>query len=163
MIKKKISPKVQQAVEKYLGSLGFSRTDLTDKQWEIITNYVKTQRMKVPILLVFGVVSACLGFLYFQHAKSYIDYAALDEVIFISKAGKEPFISLKPDDIKKCFDYFTHGYFMAGFIFAGSVFCFTSIFILIPLTRRENKRMFKAFIPCKQEPENILSMKSSII
>ena len=153
MTKKEVSPKVQQAAEKYLGSLGYSRTDLTDKQWEIIINYVKTQRMVVPFLLVFGVVSACLGFLFLQSAKSYIAYVVPKEVIFISKAGQEPFISLKPDDIKEYIDYFTHGYFMAGYLFMLTVFLFIFIFVNIPLTRRENKRMFEAFIPHKQEPK----------
>ncbi len=164
MGKRKISKKVEQAAEKYLGSLGSSRTDLTNKQWEIIANYVKTERMKVPILLVFGVIFACLGFLYLQRAKSHIAYVVPDEVIFISKAGQEPSIPLKPDDIKEHIDYFTHGYFMTGSLFILTVFFFTFVFITIPLTRRGNKRMFEAFISHRQKsktasPGNRMSLE----
>jgi hypothetical protein len=148
---RKISPKIQLAAEKYLTSLGSSREQLTDKQWEIIANYVKTRRMKVPILLTGGIFCACMGFLYSWYAKNHIANILPDEAVFVSKANKESAITLKPDDIKEHIDYLTHAYFMAGSLFILTVFMLGAVSICIPLMRRGNRKMLKAFIPRKQE------------
>lgn len=153
MAKKKISPKVQKAAKKYLVSLGSSREQLTDKQWQIIANYMKTERKKVPILLVFGVVWACMCFLCFRYAKNHIARIVPNEVVFVSKADKESTITLKPDDIKEHIDYLRDAYFNAGSLFVLTVFMFTSVFITIPLMRRANRKMLEAFIPRRQEPQ----------
>ena len=59
MAKKKVSPKVQQNAEQYLVSLGSSRELLTDKQWEIVTNFIKAQRIRrwVTVFFLFMALS----------------------------------------------------------------------------------------------------------
>ena len=164
MTRKKISPKIQQAAEKYLGSLGSSRTDLTDKQWEIVVNHVKTQRMRVPILLVFGIIFAGLSLWAFWLGKKGMDSIMPNEtslVTFVSKAGDKS-VSLNPDDMKNYIKAVTELYWQCGLSFTLAISFFVFAFITIPLTRRGNKRIFEAFIPHRQEtisPRNRTSLE----
>jgi membrane-associated protease RseP (regulator of RpoE activity) len=138
MSKKKISPKVHQSAERYLASLDSSRELLTNEQWDIIVNYVKAQRMKVPILLILGVIQLCLAFIYFQRTNKYI----------------ASIIPLTQDYIKKSVEYIRDGYFMTGSLFVLAVSSFTFV-LLVPIVRGWNKRMLKPFIPHKQELKTI--------
>ncbi len=163
MTKKKISPKAQQAAEKYLGSLGSSRTNLTDKQWEIIANYVKTEKMKMPVLLVFGIICAGLSFWAFwlgEKGMASIIPEKAHLITFVSKTGEES-TPVNPDEFKNYMKAVIGLYWKCGSSFILAIFCFVSAFIIIPLTRRGNKRIFEAFIPRRQETTSPRNRASS--
>lgn len=152
MAKKKISKKVQQAAEKYLDSLGSSREQLTDKQWEATVNYVKSRQIaKVAIifLLVFGVINACLSFWTFQlgrkGAASIVPNEA-GQVIFVSKAGEKS-MPINVNDIKNYMKAVAELYWQCGSCFVLATVFFAWVLISIPLTRRANRKMFEALVP----------------
>lgn len=150
---KKISPKIQQAAEKYLDSLGSSQEELTEKQREIVANCFKTRRIRVLILLVLGLIVAGVGFWSFQLGKkalaSVVPHEA-DKIIFVSKTGEQS-MPVQPGDVKKYTKVVTKLYWNCGACYVLAVFFLTSAFIIVPLSIRENKKILKAFIPRRQE------------
>lgn len=156
---KKISPKIQQAAEKYLDSLGSSREQLTEKQWEVVIGYVKyrrTSKQAVVTLLVFGTILACLALLAFQHSKKGVTSVIpkeVDKVVFIYKTNGESSKSLRPDDIRNYIRATAKLSWHTGSSFVLAIFMFGFAFIIIPLLRRRNRKMLEAFIQHKQETE----------
>jgi hypothetical protein len=148
MTRKKISPRLQQAAEKYLSSIGASRADLSEKQWEIVVKHVKTQRMAVLILLIFGVILAGLSFWAFRLGEKGMASIIPEKahlITFVSKTGEES-ASINPEDIKNYMKAVVDSYWNCGSSFALAGLFFTYAFITIPLTKRANKKMLEAFI-----------------
>jgi len=158
MAKKKISLKVQQTAEKYLASLGSSREQLTDKQWETVANYVKSRpiaKLAIIFLLIFGVINACLSFWTFQLGKKGMVSIMPNEtgqVIFVSKAGEKS-ASLSRDYMNNYIKTVTDLYWQCGSSFTLAISLFALVLIAVPFTSRANRKLLEALIPRKQEPE----------
>jgi len=158
MAKKKISPKVQEATEKYLTSLGSSKEQLTEKQWEIVTNYVKSRRvakLTITFFLIAGIFNAGLCYWAFhlgKHAINSMIPSETAQVTYVSKNGEKS-IPLTPASITDYMKAAANLYWSAGSSFVLAVFFF-SWFIIAPLLRRSNRKMLEAFIPhITEEPK----------
>lgn len=149
MSKKKISPKIQQAAEKYLASLGSSREQLTDKQWETLAAHIKLQRNRKIgriVFLLFGIIFASLTVWVFCITKERIQFYVPDDTISIQMYGQEPVISLEPEQIENI---------IKGYVDLGSgiarLFDFTllnfAFFGLSWLINREHNKILRVFIP----------------
>jgi hypothetical protein len=151
MFKRKISKKAQKAAEKYLHSLGSSREQLTDKQWNVVANYSKKQRLIVPSLLLCGVLSAGLSFWTFQlsnKAVSSIIPSETTKVVFVFKANEE-FMSQKSSSFCRRVSAATQLYWYVGATYIITISCFIAAFITTPLARRNQKKVLNPFIPRK--------------
>ena len=160
MAKKKISKKVQQAAEKYLDSLGSSREQLSDKQWEVFANYVKSRRMVVLIVtlsLGVGIFSARFSLRAFQRGNEEIASLIPEEVqkvVFVSKAGEE-ISTLVPGIIKLDVKNAAWAYWQSAAGLTVAAFVFLQLLIYILLDRRNMKKTVEAFIPRKQKTQTI--------
>ncbi|MDD5327861.1 MAG: hypothetical protein PHY02_08630 [Phycisphaerae bacterium] len=156
MARKKISPRIQQAAEKYLDSIGASKADLSDKQWEIVADYVKAQRMVVPLLLIIGIISIGVSIWSFRLGEKGMASIIPEKahlIKFISKTGEES-TPVNPDEIKNYTEVIMGLYWKCGSFFMLAGFCFMFAFVNVPLNRRRNKRVFEAFIPHRQEDKS---------
>ena len=148
---KKISPKVQLAAEKYLASLGSSKEQLTDKQWEIVVNYMKFRRtanLTIIGSLLFGVFIACSSFWALNCGKKAIDSIVPNdtrEIVFISKPG-ETSIPVSPDYMKNYIKAVAKMYWHHGAEFVLAMWLFGLAAVSISL-RRDKQKMLEAFIP----------------
>ena len=134
MAKKKISKKVQQAAEKYLASLDSSREQLTDKQWEVFINYIKTERnfkMFMPILFLLMIVMACCTIHAFKFTNKSINKIVPDEVVYVRKATDESTISLEPSQIEEHLEWIRDLSSNTALLFMGTVLIATVFFIRI--------------------------------
>ncbi len=84
---KKISAKVQRATEEYLGSLGWSREQLTEKQWKTVATHVKSKRyLKVVCVfsLLLVVVWIWIGTWSFGLVNDLIDRLTPEKIVYFS-------------------------------------------------------------------------------
>ncbi|MHC4157967.1 MAG: hypothetical protein ACYSSO_02705 [Planctomycetota bacterium] len=151
MTRKKISQKIQQAAEKYLASHGSSREQLTDKQWEVFANYVKSRRMVVlfvTLSLAISIFNAYLSLLAFQLGNQGVSSmipSEAERVIFISKAGEEISSSV-PSLLKLNAKYAGLAYWLSGLFLITAIFFFLQLLSYILLDRRNMKKTIDAFI-----------------
>ena len=140
---KKISPKLQQAAEKYLLTLGSSRQYLTDKQWEIFLRHFKVERqlrwMTPFILLPFAIIMTFITFIAFRRANQTISSLVPDEVVYVRKANEETPVAIKPDQIKAYLNYIQKGAWLSGAGLANSTLLFTVIVLSIILKGHRRK------------------------
>ena len=154
MAKKKISPKVQHAAEKYLASLGSSREQLTDKQWEVFVNYVKVQRSFktcMPIILLLAIICAYFTFFGFQKTNKLITRVVPDEVIYVTKEASESPISLEPDIIKGYLERVRDLSFDTAGLFMITVMML-NVFVLRLIFKKHRLKAIEALVQRKQEP-----------
>jgi hypothetical protein len=158
MAKRKISQKTQQTAEKYLVSLGSSREQLSDKQWEVFANYVKSRRMLVLIVtlsLGAGIFSGRFSLRAFQRGNEEIALLIPEEVqkvVFVSKAGEE-ISTLVPGIIKLDAKNAALAYWRSAAGLTVAAFFFLQLLLYILLDRRNMKKTVEAFIPREQKPE----------
>jgi len=153
MAAKKISPKVQQATEKYLASLGSSRDQLTEKQWQTIANYIRAQRMKVLFFLIFGIIFACVSFWAYQLGNKGATLTIpneADEVIFVSKADAASTEPLKAEHIRNCVQRVGALQWRSGMTFTIALYFLVFTF-MVPFERTQMKKTLRPFIPLKQD------------
>ena len=154
---KKISPKIQQAAEKYLASLGSSREQLTEEQWRVLATHIKRQphlkRSRI-VLLFFGIIFGSLTILGFCLTNKRVRLYVPDDTVSIQKAGSESATSLKPEEIENII----RGYIRFGSnitrSFDFTVFFFVS-FGIFWLTERELNKILRVFIPKREPTESI--------
>jgi hypothetical protein len=163
MVTKKISPKVQLAAEKYLALLGSSKEQLTDRQWQVVINYVKSQsvaKLAITFLLIFCILTAYLSFWAFKLGQKGINSIVPNqtaEIILISKSGEKS-QPIKPDEMKNYTKAIAKLYWHHGAEFVMAMFML-SLVILSFVERRAKRKMLEAFIPRAGEsqttsPEN---------
>jgi hypothetical protein len=150
MFKRKISKKAQKAAEKYLNSLGSSREQLTDKQWNAVVNYVKRQRPRIPIFifLILSLIMAGLSFWAFQSGSKLISIATPSEtieVIFVSEAGEE---SVEASDFSCYIRSVAKSYWHCGNAYALTLLNLFALFIFC-FYRHTQRKTLEAFIPRK--------------
>lgn len=150
MAGKKISPKVQLAAEEFLASIGSSREQLTERQWEAVARAVKglkTAKIAIAALLVFGAVCAGLSFWGFSLGSRMITSAVPEgtkEIVFISEAGEES----RPEsaDYMKCYIRaaarisWQHGTQLG----LAAAFCYTAI--IGAMSRRDKRKLLQALL-----------------
>lgn len=159
MARKKISPKVQQATEKYLASLGSSREKLTQEQWEIIANHIRLQRITkliVVILLIGVVINLLFACIWLKMCHESMETLISEKFSYINKFKEELSSPLQLYLVKLGV---VGGLVVPSFAL-GCKFCIM-LFLLIsavatPFEIRKNKRNLEAFIPHTQEPKTAL-------
>lgn len=155
MAGKKISPKLQQITNKYLVSIGTSRADLSEKQWEIVAKHIKNQRITVSIILISGVIMAGLSLWAFRLGKKGLASMIPEKthlITLVSETGEES-APINPEDMKNYMKAVADLYWNCGSTFILASIFFAQAFITVPLTRRANKKMLEAFISHKQEQD----------
>jgi len=104
MSKKKVSHKLQQGCEKYLASLGSSRDQLTEIQWEVLVNNVgveQTFRWAIPFfILPFALFHICLTVWSVHRTNELVNLAVPNEAVYVSKTKGGLSTLLAPDQIK---------------------------------------------------------------
>ncbi|MGA2070927.1 MAG: hypothetical protein ABSG97_06220 [Sedimentisphaerales bacterium] len=132
MWKIKTSPKVLKATDKYIASIGRKREELTEEQWNLMVNYIKTRRLAIPSLIFFGLICAIFTLMYYHLGHKYLTMAIPHHTVTISFEGQQEPITLSPEEIRKYSTYVTDCYMMAG---TQLMLAFESlIFIVISLT-----------------------------
>jgi len=159
MAKKKISPKIQEATEKYLASLGSTREKLTDKQWEIIANHIKRQRatkLIVAILLICVVISFLFACVWLKMCHESIETLISEKFSYINEFKEELSSPLQLYLIKLGI---VGGLVVPSFAL-GSKLVIILFFLLsaitYPFDMRREKRTIEAFIPPTQEAKTTL-------
>ena len=153
MFKRNPSPKIQQATEKYLGSLGSSREQLTDKQWRIVTKHVKFQRMVKPIVLcclMLGLMLMGITLFYHRWARYDIERVTPNHPIDLRELGDDGTIRVYPQQIKEYLELLASMSFYTGPAFILGVLLLVAVFA-VPLRIYENKKKFEEFIPRKNQ------------
>jgi hypothetical protein len=153
MTKKKIYQKDQQSAEKFLASYGTSREKLTEKQWEIVVNHFRNKRntrVAIPLFLLLSVFFIWLTIWSFQRTNNLIVQVVPDEVIYVSKAGTETPIAIKPESIKTYLESLKkHStQITIGLIFAPFTF---TMFICLSVFKKHKLKVIEAIIECKEE------------
>ncbi len=105
MTLQKLSPKLENATESYLISLGSSRGSLTDDQFRVVAKYVKVRKSQpyhTVALMVFVAIKALLIVAVLMMAIYFVESAIpknVKEVVFISPTGENriPTIMIKTD------------------------------------------------------------------
>jgi len=153
MFKRNPSPKIQRATEKYLGSLGSSREQLTDKQWRIVTKHVKFQRMVKPIVLcclMLGLMLMGITLFYHRWARYDIERVTPNHPIDLRELGDDGTIRVYPQQIKEYLELLASMSFYTGPAFILGVLLLVAVFA-VPLRIYENKKKFEEFIPRKNQ------------
>jgi len=153
MFKRNPSPKIQRATEKYLGSLGSSREQLTDKQWRIVTKHVKFQRMVKPIVLcclMLGLMLMGITLFYHRWARYDIERVTPNHPIDLRELGDDGTIRVYPQQIKEYLELLASMSFYTGPSFILGVLLLVAVFA-VPLRIYENKKKFEEFIPRKNQ------------
>ena len=153
MAGKKIYQKDQQAAEKFLDSHLTSRENLTEKQWEIIVNHFRNKRnirVGLPIILLSAVFHTWLAIWAFQRTNNLISQVVPNEVIYVSKAGTETPIAIKPESIKEYLESLkkSSSQSTAGLIIATLMF---TAFICYFVFRKHKLKVIEAVIERKEE------------
>ena len=150
---KKISPKIQEATEEFLATLGSSREQLTDEQWRVLATHIKRQphvkRSRI-VLLLFGIIFGSLTVLGFCLTNKRVRLYVPDDTVTIKKAGSKSVISLKPEEIENIIRWYIRFGSSIARSFDFTVFFFVS-FGIFWLTEREHNKILRAFIS-KREP-----------
>ena len=153
MAKTNVSGKIQQAADKYLGSLDSSRDQLTDEQWRIVVAYIKLRRTYKPqlvFLLLLSVIWAVSAFWYLYYISKLVAVVVPHETIFVSKAVDEPTIPLDPDDIQEFIDNAAKAYFGTGAATIAALLFFSYV-VAIPIHTRHRRKILESFIPRSQQ------------
>ena len=161
MFKKGPSPKVQQAAEKYLASLGSSRRQLTDEQWHIITKQVKSQRMVWPTILcclILGIALIGITIFYCRWAGYQIERATPDHPVYLREAGEGGTIQLSPQEIKDYLELLSSTSFNTGPAFILGVLLLLAA-LAVPSVIRRNRKKLEAFIPRPTDEPRITTPK----
>jgi len=163
MTGKKIYQKDQQAAEKFLSSHRTSREKLTEKQWEIIVNYFRNKRnirVGLPIILFSAVFYTWLAIWAFQRTNNLIAQVVPNEVIYVSKAGTETPIAIKPESIKEYLESLkkSSSQNTAGLILATLMF---TAFICYFVFRKHKLKFIEAVIECEEESKLTVEDKAS--
>jgi len=153
MFKRNPSPKVRQATEKYLASLGSSREQLTDKQWHIIARHVKSQRLIKPIVLcclILGLALMGITLFYNRWAAYEIERVTPNHPIDLRELGDDGTIRVFPQEIKDYLELLSSMSFHTGPAFVLGVFLLVAVFT-VPLLIRRNRKTLEEFIPRKNQ------------
>lgn len=150
---RKISKKVQQAAEKYLASYDSSREQLTDKQWEVVVNHVKSQRfikVKLAIILSVAVFEACLFVWAWRLTDELIAKVVPDKTMYVIDGETQDPIDLAPNDIKTYLQKLSNISFDAGATFSLAILLFAGVAVAFAFRKRRLK-MIEAVIERKKE------------
>jgi hypothetical protein len=156
MWEKQVSPKIQKAAEEYLTSLNSSRQYLTDKQWELLVNYIKTERQfryVAPFILAMGVILICLAIFYFRTTNECITSAVPKNVVYVTNEPSQNSITLTPEHIKSYLEYLREG----SSNFAINVLCAVYLFLVIItglVTRKQKRKYIEALVERRDMPNS---------
>lgn len=147
------SPKLERAIEDYLISSGSSRECLTQKQFQVVTKYVKIWRANpyvVVALLALAVLEVLLIIWVCRMANSLVDSTIpkdTHEVILTSLAGEERTV---PITVKTTFLIIGILGWMCGLFTAKLIWFLTEVFLGLRLRNRMQREVLGCFLPKTQ-------------
>ncbi|MBN1795304.1 MAG: hypothetical protein JW804_01395 [Sedimentisphaerales bacterium] len=147
-----LSEKFDKAAENYVASLGLSRENLTDDQWNIIRKQIKTQRLAFPFLIIVIVICFIFGCLYLNMWKKY-KKIHISTISSIMETPEESENFLKSKDFSESMNTLSYlasqvaMQFTIGFVF------FINVILNITLVRKERKKIFKILLQTSQMAE----------
>lgn len=152
MWKKQVSPKIQKAAEEYLASLNSSRERLTDAQWEVFVNHVKTERQfrwAIPFILVMGTLLACMTVFFFHKTSEYITYAVPEHVVYVTTEFKKSPLEISPERIRGYLEDLSSvsGYSIGCLL---NTTLFFMIIVIRFITRKQRRRYIEALVMRKE-------------
>ena len=146
MLIMRTTPRILKATEKYIASLGRKREELTEEQWNFMINYVKTRRVAIPFLVVCGLISLGMTFMYWHQGHKYVTEVIPHHTITVSFNDQNEQITLMPDEIRKYLNYITDRYMMAGTQFV-LAYCLLIFFVIsLTLVRIQNRKMHRILL-----------------
>ncbi len=152
---KKISPAVRAAAEEYIASLGSSRENLTERQWQVVTKYVK-QRRFFTLALVLCVVFAA-AHLWAAH-RAWVYYPELlAELASAIPAGVQQAADSDPaeppPDLLRRFAQISLVFALRVVSYLAVGFAFLAVPLLSALSSHRTGKMIAAFLPSGQPAE----------
>jgi len=151
---KRVSPKVQQDVRKYLAEKGLGLGQLGKEQKRFVVRYIKWKRDSrwvVPLMLFCAVAAGSAGIFFFWQIREKLDPVFLpkEEIIVVNEDGTKSVRQVPPEIIAYVKDY---GTLCAIFGIITGCVVYTSIagfFGAIGMLRslRDNRNMLEAFLP----------------
>jgi hypothetical protein len=149
MSKRKVPEKVRRAAEKYLASLDSSRERLNEKQWAIVTEFVKERRStqwKLACSVFLFVCCLLLSWGYYHFHRIIVAASIPANTIYIEQDGSTRVAQPEPEDIK------TH--VRVSFLLSaasGLTLCaavsFLTIGLHLLLANRKKGKILNEFIP----------------
>lgn len=146
MWKKRVSPKVLKATEKYLTSIGRKREELTEEQWNFMVDYIKKRCLIVPILIFFVLFCTVMTYLYWHQGHKYYTKVIPHQTVKISFDDQRESITLSPEEIRRYLRYVTDCYMMAGMQFELTIFMLIFLFGSVMLTKIMNRKTHRILL-----------------
>jgi hypothetical protein len=140
------TPGIIKTTEKYIASLGRKREELTGEQWDFMINYIKTRRFAVPVLLIFGLFSIGMAFLYWHQGQKYFIQVIPNHSVKVSFDDQKEPLSLTPEEIRNYLEHMRDIYIMVGMKFVLSIFLIIFIIGSITLIRWQNRKTHKILL-----------------
>ena|GEM_PF-3963804 len=152
---KRISPAVRAAAEKHLASLGCSRENPTDQQWQVITKYVR-QRRFFTLALVLCVVFAVAHLWAARHAWGYYP-KLLAELASAIPAGAQQATDSDPveppPEVLGAFAQISLVFALRIISYLAIGLAFLAVPLLSPLSSRRTGKIIAAFLLSGQPAE----------
>ena len=143
MAERKFSAGTERRAQGYIASLGLSREQLTEQQWDTVRYCTRTERTFWILMLVVGVLGA-VATLY--HRRSRLPVIMRKEVPSILNALEERGASIEAAQIGEHFGYVFRRSFLTGALHGATAASVVFVVVGLVLQRSKHRQIFKRLI-----------------
>jgi len=156
MWKKQVSPRTLKAAEKYIASVGRKREELTEEQWNLMVNYVKTRRLGLPLLIFCGLICAVFTLVFYHLGQGFVEELLPHQVVKISFDDQRESISISPEEMRRHLSYATECYMLAGMQFMLALDFLIFVFGGLTIVWKQNRKTHMVLLSRPTSTESVL-------